>query len=369
MTTTIPPTLPRAALTWHGVRTMAEQEFRLRLRAGRWRLLLALWFAVLLGFTFLLWLALDADYRDDGSSWYGTGDAPDRDLGVPMFGGITLFVLGFLLLIVPALTAQSVNGDREKGVLATLQATLLSPAEIAVGKLLAAWATAAVFVALMLPSLAWAVAEGGVGLGRVAVCVAVILLLLGVVCALAQCLSAVFARGTTSAVMSYLAVFALTALTPVAFGLAAALTYTERTETVMVPELTPGGWEGDPVFREEQVTYSEADTTKVWWLLAPNPFVILADAAPTPAPDCDRYRSEDLDPLAGLQSAVRSARNPGYDQVACGPGGVPTQRGASSPVWPAGAAFHLLLGGAALAVTVRKLRAPVRRLPKAVRVA
>jgi ABC-2 type transport system permease protein len=37
-----------AAIGWRGVRTMAEHEFRLRLRAGRWRWLLAAWFVTLL---------------------------------------------------------------------------------------------------------------------------------------------------------------------------------------------------------------------------------------------------------------------------------------------------------------------------------
>ena len=37
-----------AAIGWWGVRTMAEHEFRLRLRAGRWRWLLAAWFITLL---------------------------------------------------------------------------------------------------------------------------------------------------------------------------------------------------------------------------------------------------------------------------------------------------------------------------------
>jgi len=41
--------------------------------------------------------------------------------------------------VTPALTAQSINGDRERGTLATLQVTRLRPADIALGKLAAGW--------------------------------------------------------------------------------------------------------------------------------------------------------------------------------------------------------------------------------------
>ena len=75
---------------------------------------------------------------------------------------------GLALLVVPALTAQSVNGDRERGVLAILQTTLLTPAEIAVGKLVAAWAVSLVFLVVSLPLIWWCIAEGGVSATRVA---------------------------------------------------------------------------------------------------------------------------------------------------------------------------------------------------------
>src|SRR5690554_7792587 len=105
--------------------TVAVHEFRLRLRAGRWRALLAAWFVALLLLTALLRSALV--------------ESGQQRPGTDMFGGLMLVMLALALLVVPALTAQSVNGDRMRGVLATLQTTLLTPAEIAVGKLVAAW--------------------------------------------------------------------------------------------------------------------------------------------------------------------------------------------------------------------------------------
>jgi ABC-2 type transport system permease protein len=368
------------SVTWHGIRTVAGHEFRVRLRTGRWRWLFGAWLAVLLGFTALLRWALVASRR---------GDAPE--IGTPMFGGLMLFILALSLLVVPSLTAQSVNGDRERGVLATLQVTLLSATEIALGKLLAAWGTALAFVAVSLPAIAWSVAEGGVGLGRVAVTLLVVAVLLGVVCALAQCLSALLARSTTSAVMSYLVVFALTIGTVIAFGLGAAATTTRETVTEQVPvwdtgppeEIGPNGeYVPNPPDRYQTETYETTVThpDKVWWLLAPNPFVILADAAPRVPPRRDRFGNivgTPLDPLGGIGNEVRAARTPRDDRRMdmVVPGGPPVspvpppEPAEAPPVWPYGLTALALLGVTATGLTVLRLRTPYRVLPRAVRVA
>ena len=114
-----------------------------------------------------------------------------------MFGVVVLVVLALALLVAPALAAQSVNGDRERGTLATLQVTRLRAGEIALGKLLASWGTALVFLAVTLPLALWCYAEGGLSVARVAGVYLVTALLLGVVCAISLGLSALLARGTT----------------------------------------------------------------------------------------------------------------------------------------------------------------------------
>lgn len=350
-----------------GVGTVAVQEFRLRIRAGRWRWLLVAWFAVLAVFTVLLRLALTAAGEND------------RPLGTPMYGTLMLLVLGMGLLIVPALTAQSVNGDRERGTLATLQVTLLRPAEIAVGKLVAAWGTALVFLVLTVPLVAWTMIEGGVPLGRVVVTTLVMALLLGVVCAIAQALSALLARSTTSAVLSYLVVFALTVGTLIAFGLAVSMTTEQVTRTVQVPvgdPYEPGQRQpSEPELEEQTFEVSQTRPDRVWWLLAPNPFVVLADAAPTLTrrvdPVTGRIEWEPLDPLGEIGRESRQLRNPptnaGLSYEPLDELSPPPSQ--SRPVWPYGLAFNVLLGAAALAVTTWSLRTPSRNLPRGIRVA
>jgi ABC-2 type transport system permease protein len=345
-----------------GVATVARLEFTVRIRAGRWRWLLGGWFVVLVLFTLLLRLAIGRAQSLDGSR------------GTVIYGGLQLFELGLALLVVPALTSQSINGDRERGTLAVLQVTHLSAFDIAAGKFLAAWATACVFLVASAPLVAWSMIEGGVPVIRVVVVSIVVALLLGVVCAISLGLSAVLSRSTTSSVLSYLAVFALTVGTLILFGLATALTTTSGTGT---------------------------QTNETWWLLAPNPFVVLADAAPVapgprvrchtetqstvPAPFstpgsssstfeiCTASGPTIVDPLGSISRAVRTLRVPpnapvnAYAPEVIGP--EPGSTASGGLVWPYGLGFDLCLAGFMLVVTTRRLRTPRRQLPPGVRLA
>ena len=353
-------------MTADGVRTVARQEFRLRLRAGRWRWLLAAFFLVLLAFTVLLRTAL---------AGVGPDDVPYK--GTVLFGGLVLFVLGLALLVVPALAAQSVNGDRERGTLATLQVTRLSAGDIALGKFVAAWGTALVFLALTFPLVAYAMTQDGVPFGRVVVVLLVLALLLGTVCAVSLYLSAALARTTTSGVLAYLAVFALTVGTLIVFGLVTATTTETVTYSVSAP-CPPGDSSCTPGSGQQTYEGTRTRTDRTWWLLAPNPFVVLADAAPQ-LPDDDplpgelgpQVRARDLDPLGAIGRTVRDLRDAPDDTDLAGAPVViePVEQEPSRPVWPTGLAVDVLLGVGALVLTARRLRTPSRTLPRGQRVA
>lgn len=351
-------------MTGSGIATVARQEFRLRIRAGRWKWLLGSFFAVLLTFTALL----DS----------GLGNVTDARAGkgAILYGGLMLFVLGLALLVVPALAAQSVNGDRERGTLATLQVTLLTPAEIVLGKFVAAWGTALVFLALTLPLVAYAITQGGVPLGRLVVVTLVLVLLLGTVCAISLWLSSVLTRTTTSGVLAYLAVFALSVGTVILFGLATAVT-TERVTGTFDAPCPPDDAFCTPGSGQQSFETTRVRTDRTWWLLAPNPFVVLADASPQrsdPGPArVPGVSSDDLDPLGAIGRGVRDLRrSPGSSQgtAVLQPGpDVGGDEQAQPPVWPTGLAVNVALGGAALLLTTRRLRTPSRTLPRGQRVA
>ena len=356
-------------MTASGIATVARQEFRLRIRAGRWKWLLAIFFLVLLGFTALLRASLSQ-----------LAEEQEQFKGTVLYGGLMLFVLGLALLVVPALAAQSVNGDRERGTLATLQVTRLSAGEITIGKFAAAWGTALVFLALTFPLVAYAMTQNGVPFVRVLVVTSVLALLLGSVCATSLWWSAVLSRTTTSGVLAYISVFALAIGTLIVFGLATAVTAEKVTETFTnecpppPPGVTPEQF--GCVDGPQSYETTRARTDRTWWLLAPNPFVVLADAAPQIPEEPRReddfgLRAQDLDPLGQIGRQVRGLREePEPSNVG---GSVvlrpDSERDEPAPVWPTGLAVNVLLGTAALWLTTRRLRTPTRNLPKGQRVA
>jgi ABC-type transport system involved in multi-copper enzyme maturation permease subunit len=326
-----------------GIALVALQEFRMRLRTGRWRWLLVVWLIVLTGFTLLLDLALTA----------GTSADPRNLRGIPLLGILMFFVLACVLVISPALTSQAINGDRERGTLATLQATRLRPIQIALGKLVAAWGVGLVMLALTIPFVFYAMARGGLQVERVAALYGVVLLLIGVVCAISQALSALLARSITSALLSYIVVFALTVGTLILFSLLTEIVRTERTID------TGSG----------SYTAYDSRTDLVWPVLAPNPFVVLADSAPRVPPrvtqDGDVIRVEDYDALSAVGRLIRELRIPANSRYLT----ADNQIVEGAPVWPWGLGFDLLLGVGAVAITTRRLRAPARKLAAGVRIA
>ena len=343
-----------------GIRTVAQLEFRLRIRAGRWRWLVVSWFVVLLLITVLV--------RAAAGQQNIVGDLGAR--GAVMFGVIVLIVLALALLVAPALAAQSVNGDRERGTLATLQVTRLRAGEIALGKLLASWGTALVFLATTLPLALWCFAEGGLSVLRIAGVYLVTALLLGIVCALSLALSALLARSTTSGVLAYLTVFALTVGTLITWGLVTAATQETVRSTSRVCD-SSGNCEEYPY----ETTVARTDRT--WWLLAPNPFVVLADSAPAGPvrevrlPDGRTVQEPlDVDVLGSMSRGMhqlRIRREPvageygtSYEVPAGATGG---------SVWPTGLAVDLLLAAGALWLTIRRLRTPTARLARGQRIA
>ena len=347
-----------------GVLTVARLEFKLRIRAGRWRWLVGAWFVVL---ALVTWLVRTAASQPN---IVGESVERDRTLGAVMFGVVVLVVLALALLVAPALAAQSVNGDRERGTLATLQVTRLRAGEIALGKLAASWGTALVFLAVTLPLALWCYAEGGLSLGRVAGVYLVTALLLGVVCAISLGLSALLARSTTSGVLAYLTVFALAAGTAITFGLVTASTQQTVSGSSRICVDATNCTE-----TPYETTIARPDRT--WWLLAPNPFVVLADSAPAGPVHRERLANgqvvevpADVDILGSLSRELHRIRatpqrvDDQYGTAFAVPDGV-----TGGPVWPLGLGVDLALAAGALWVTTVRLRTPTRRLARGQRVA
>ncbi len=379
-------------LTWSGLRTVISLELRQRVRSSRWAVVLVLWMAALGGITALIRYATHTLYKP-----YAGVDGPISDAelaraqaelsGRLMFGLVIFLVLSLGALIAPALSATSINGDRRAGVLATLQVSLLSPAEIVVGRLLAAWLTALALLAAAAPFVVWGFVEGGTPLARLLVTVLLTAVTLLVVCSIGLGWSALTARTSSSVVLTYLTVAGLGVGLPLLFALALPLTQqTDRVTYVNTIYVDPAGSPTQSVdpsvvpnarlvctTQTEQVR--RVHTERVWWLLAPSPYVVVADASPRPA-DQRVATSDDL--LSGIRGGVREVRlGPETVQGSCDVDPADFERREQQRreareraglTWPYGLAADLLLAAGAVVVAVRRLRAPAATLPRGVRV-
>jgi ABC-type transport system involved in multi-copper enzyme maturation permease subunit len=359
-------------LTVKGVRTVATLELRQRVRSTRWRVVLVTWGIVLAVFTGLIHNAMGALLSPIViSPDVGNSSIYEREqAGAIVFGSVVLLVLSLGGLVAPAITATSINGDRAAGVLATVQATLLTPAEIALGKLLAGWATSLALLGVALPFLGWAYLDGGTPFSRLIVATALLALMFLLTTAFALGMSALTARASTSAVLTYLMVATLGVGLPLLFALSLPLVRT----TELVEVRRPASWDlSAPPNAQGCVTtrYRESmlHTERIWWLLAADPYVVIADAAPAPA-NAEEY----AEPLSSIRQGIRSARlGPDPENDYCrnttGVAEDHTEENALPPSWPFGLAADLALGAGGYVLAVRRLRAPARKLSRGTRVA
>ena len=363
-------------LGWSGIRTVAVLELRQRIRSTRWVAVLGVWTAILAVLTVLIRWAIRRTFAGSTQTTDGAVDAaaalPAADVaaGRVTFGIIVFLVLSLAGLVAPALSATSINGDRQAGVLATLQTTLLTPAQIVVGKLLAAWVTALALLAAGLPFLVWVYLDGGTPLGRLLVTLGVLALTLLVVCAVGLGWSGITSRTSSSAVLTYLTVALLGPGLPLLFLLSVPLvTESERVQVRTQTDFSVSITDPSQCTVLTEVR-SLTHTERSWWLLAASPYVVVADASPKPT-----TRPGTDDPLAIIRDGVRDARlGPAVPVEECFYDDVQDrerqrQRDALGVTWPSGLAALLALGTAFTAIAVRRLRTPTRTLPAGTRVA
>ncbi len=156
-------------------------------------------FNLILGLVSLLQLQLMV--RD--SSYYGEMSYSSL---LHMYMLVAVFEAVIVLFVVPALTAGSISGERERQTLDLLLCTRLRPVDIVVGKLLSCISTVFVMMITSLPVLALVYIYGGIGISDLAqlfLCLSVTTLLIG---SISIFFSAGMRRTTVATVLSYLAV-------------------------------------------------------------------------------------------------------------------------------------------------------------------
>jgi hypothetical protein len=193
---------------------------------------------------------------------------------------------------------------------------------------------------------------------------------LGVVSAIGVGLSGIIRRPLFSVVVTYLIVAALSIGTLIGFTLGGLVLQTR----IVVPASSYDDGSGS-CQTEPGYTTTTPSFDKVWWMLATNPYVVLADAVPT------HYTNSDSpDDLFGLiKLGARTAQLPvdprSYTYDDCGgsqPYTSPTAReiiDRTVPSWFVGLLVQLALAAALLVGAGRLTRAPSGRLAAGSRIA
>lgn len=351
---------------WRPVGVIIALELRRRVRSGGWRYSLAGLFAIISLAVF-------------GSMYVALAGGSSYPNWAKWLYTLVICVVLFLgIIIAPTLSAASISGDRRDATLALVQATPISNWQLATGKLLGSWAASMVLPVLCLPYLIWGIVAAPVGLGWCLLGVVVVAVLLGCFCALGLGCSALASRPTTSAVLAQFAVLLLTLGLPALFGLLLPATRAQHVvpwaDSVPVQTSDGTGAVRHYECRDTTASRSYEHTERVWWLLAPNPFVIVGDAVgahETARPP--GYNRTLLRELAEVASAVRAG--PDLSGIDCADafghrsGNTAHDDAFLGRSWPWGLAANLALGAGGFVFAARRLRMPAGKLPRGVRIA
>jgi ABC-type transport system involved in multi-copper enzyme maturation permease subunit len=279
------------------------------------------------------------------------------------------------VFVSPTLSGNAINGDRDAATLAPVQVTLATTGEILLGKFLAAWTTGLAFIVVAIPFIVTATLMGGISPLVFVISIVVLIIEIGVVAGIGVALSGILARPLFSVASTYLVVATLVIGTLIAFALGGV---SNRSEVVSHSrygiEYDQNGFATE-CSDWETYTYEVPRFDAVWWMLALNPFVILADATPTTFGE----GGYPVDLFGQIKFGVRSAQTApdlesrfdecdreAYEQLYPTPEEVIAK---TTPSWFVGLALQLVLVAGLLWWAWARTRTPARSLPPGTRIA
>ncbi|MHC9046038.1 ABC transporter permease [Microbacterium saperdae] len=331
--------------------TIARLELTQRLRSVGWYILLGVYAAVLLGVTVLAYAVY---------SWDDFG-------GAGVFSIVVNMVLLLVVLVSPTLSGNTINGDRDAATLAAIQVTAASTGDIMIGKLLAAVATGGAFLVVAIPFLAGSLVGGAADVSVLLVSLLVLIVEIIVVAAIGVGLSGLIARPLFSVATTYLVVAGLVIGTLITFTLGGLAVRSEAT-SYSRPYDSAGNVDCE---RWDSYSYEVPRFDLVWWTLAANPFVVLADATPTEF----SKGGNPIDLFGQIKLGVRmvqlSPLEQRWDECAQEDTSLTGREIIDStvPSWFVGLGVQVVLAGSLFAGAWARTRTPARRLPPGTRIA
>lgn len=339
-------------MTLSNIGIIARLELTQRLRSVGWYVLLGVFALVLIGVTVLAFAV------------FSGGDS----VGAGVYSVVVNMVLLLVILLSPTLSGNAINGDRDAATLAAVQVTSASTGDIMLGKLLAAVASGGAFLVVALPFLAGSLLGGGATPLGLLVSLLVLAAEIIVVAAIGVGLSGLIARPLFSVATTYLVVAALAIGSLIVFGLGGMAIRSEATSYSRPYDDETGRPDCE---RWETYTQEVPRFDLVWWVLAANPFVVLADATPTEYSESG-YPVDLFGQIKyGVRSAQQSPLEQRYDACDDSSGYSSNAReviDSSVPSWFVGLGVQAIIAGSLFAGAWARTRTPARRLPPGTRI-
>jgi ABC-2 type transport system permease protein len=198
------------------INPVLDRELRERARSKRTIVVLFVYLAVLAGLVQLVYAIRRA--TANGNS-FDVQQLSGATTGRLLFDCLLFAVIMLCFLVVPALTAAGIAGERDRQTLVPLQVTLLSPRQILVGKLLAGLAFATLLLVAVAPLLGASLILGGVSAASILKGLAMVLLITVTLGSTSLLASTLTRRVPTAFVLSLVIVLVLVIGPFVVYGL------------------------------------------------------------------------------------------------------------------------------------------------------
>lgn len=201
------------------VNPVLDLELRQRSRTMRSMLVITIYLLFLIG---VMWLAYQASTFNTGFT-NNPLESLTTKAGRTTFEWLLVTQLAILMLVVPAISAGVISGERDRQTLIPLQVTLLGPVQIFFGKVAAAVSFTLLLLVSSAPLLVVPFLLGGVTLVEILATLGVLLFLGLITSVIGVSCSAVFRRTQVAALVAFASVFALCVGSLVLFGATAAI--------------------------------------------------------------------------------------------------------------------------------------------------
>ena len=186
-----------------GVRDMMlnpilEKDLKTKMRGWRTPVLLSIYLIFLGGVLFLFFLANNQIFN------YYTDSVFNPRVAVNAYNVIAIFQFSLLMLIVPAITATAITGERERQTLDLMLCSDISTWSIIIGKLIVSIAHIMLLVLASLPVMGTVFLFGGITFGEIMLMFLFYIITALMVASLGIFLSTIFRKNVTAIIATYI---------------------------------------------------------------------------------------------------------------------------------------------------------------------